>query len=204
MLLFPILSFATNNSLEDLIKQKKQQWLIETQKYKEILNPTIENLKKEANEVKKFFYYENNKLKFNYEAYLHYLEDKHNKRILKNNKEKIYIAMSSSVPVDIWKRYICFVENNHLKAIFVLRGFIGGIKSGIKPTLSFIKKLIEGWSCPGSLKTVHNVEIDIDPWIFRKSHLNQVPAVIFNNKVSLGDYSLKWHLEKLGINTNLK
>jgi len=100
--------------------------------------------------------------------------------------------------------YICQVEDLKLNAKFVLRGFIGGIKRGIKPTLNFIQKLIKGWSCQGKTKDIHNVEIDIDPWVFRKYGVTQVPAVIYNGKISYGDYSLEWHLERLGLRVQTK
>ena len=159
----------------------------------------IKGIKQKALEIRKFFRRaQNGTLSFDYSAYINYIKHKQDRRIeRKVMNGTVYIAMSSSVPKKVWQRYICYVENNKLRAVFVLRGFIGGIKSGIKPTLKYVRSLIDGWSCPGKTQTVHKVEIDIDPWIFRKYGINRVPAVIYKGKVSYGDWSLDWHLEKL-------
>jgi len=159
----------------------------------------IKDIKREALQIRRFFYRtENGSLRFDYSAYIYYIKHKQNGRIEKTVANgTVYIAMSSSVPREVWQRYICYAENRRLKTVFVLRGFIGGIRSGIKPTLKYVKSLIEGWSCPGKTQKIHKVEIDIDPWIFRKYGINRVPAVIYKGKVSYGDWSLDWHLEKL-------
>ena len=147
-------------------------------------------------------FWDNKTNSFDYEGYIEWLRSKNKTSAITSNKPvevkgKIYILMSSSVPDIVWKNYICYVENNHLNAVFVLRGFIGGIKNGIKPTLNYIQHLIKGWSCKGKTSTIHNVEIDIDPRLFEKYGINRVPAVIYNGKISYGDWSLDYHLEKL-------
>jgi len=182
---------------------QNQKELIE--RYKRELKPQIRNLLKEANETKEFFEYRNGTIHFDYEGWVSKLEKKHSRRIEEAQRGgRVLILMSSSVPLEVWKNYVCFVEENKLPAVFVLRGFVGGIKSGIKPTLNFVRKLIEGWSCPGKIQKVHKIEIEIDPWAFRKFGIKEVPAVIYKDKVSTGDWSLEWHLERLGYPAELR
>jgi len=203
------LEFSTSQKkvLEKLLNKARKEYGNYTRSYQKWLNPQVSSLRKEAKEIAKFFYRDKEgNLRFDYQGYLEYIKGKNYRRIkLAQKKQKtVLILMSSSVPLQVWKTYICQVEDLKLKAKFVLRGFIGGIKSGIKPTLNFIQKLIKGWSCQGRTKDVHNVEIDIDPWVFRKYRINQVPAVIANGKISYGDYSLEWHLERLGLRVQTK
>ena len=196
------LSPSQKKDLEDLLKKSRQEYGNYTTGYQTWLKPKISSLRKEAKEVAKFFYRDKEgNLHFDYQAYLEYVKGKNYRRIeLAQKKRKtVLILMSSSVPIEVWKAYICQVEDLKLNAVFVLRGFIGGIKSGIKPTLNFVQKLVKGWSCQGQTKEVHNIEIDIDPWVFRKYKVNKVPAVVANGKISYGDYSLEWHLERLGL-----
>jgi hypothetical protein len=180
-------------------------------KIEELKNSTLsEDVKKllERNKKEGLYigshFWDNKTNTFDYEGYMAWLKSRKTTSSLPSKKPvdikgKIYILMSSSVPDVVWRNYICYVEHNHLrsKAIFVLRGFIGGIRNGIKPTLKYVQHLIKGWSCKGETSTTHSVEIDIDPRIFEKYGVSEVPAVIYNGKVSYGDWSLGYHLEKL-------
>lgn len=156
------------------------------------------------------------------------LEYKDGRVIVKQerNKEKktnlsqgefIYIFMSSSVPISVWKTYAKNIEDFGLtdKSSLVLRGCIGGCRY-IKPTLEFISKVLEIDRDRQGIKA----EVWIDPLLFRRFNIQRVPCVVYvrgqelmdntlsagleeNIKtkgqyfISCGDWSLKYHLEEL-------
>ena len=113
------------------------------------------------------------------------------KRML-NAENPVLVFMSSSVPKEIWERYMDFVEKKNIPAVFLLRGCIGGCKY-IRPTIEFLKSLI----ILGENK-YRKVEVAIDPLLFRKYSVKEVPCVVWNGKKSCGDWSFEYHLRVLG------
>jgi len=115
------------------------------------------------------------------------------KRIRKMVKSEspILVFMSSSVPKEVWVGYMDFVEEKDIPAVFLLRGCIGGCRF-IRPTIEFLKALvIKG-------ESYREVEIAIDPTLFRKYEISEVPCVVWQEKKSCGDWSFEYHLEVLG------
>jgi hypothetical protein len=126
-----------------------------------------------------------------------------------------YLLMSSSVPKSVWKSYADFVENAKLedKVVFVLRGCVGGC-TYIKPTLEFLMDILKDGD------RERNIGIWIDPFIFRRFGVKEVPCLVMvkgdqlvdvelspgrldNLKVrgkewiSCGDWSLGWHFREI-------
>jgi hypothetical protein len=126
-----------------------------------------------------------------------------------------YLLMSSSVPKSVWKGYADFVEDAKLedKVVFVLRGCIGGC-TYIKPTLEFLQDILKDGD------RERNIGLWIDPFIFRRFGVREVPCLVMvkgdqlmdvelspgrldNLKVrgkewiSCGDWSLGWHFREL-------
>ncbi len=135
-----------------------------------------------------------------------------------SRKDRIYIFISSSIPKHILIEYAKQIVDLGLenRAVMVLRGCIGGCKY-IKPTLKWISSILHE---EGKNKNGLPVAIWIDPLLFRMYKINQVPCVVFAEKVnvfqpelseglkynlrnipeaaiSCGDWSLEYHLKKL-------
>jgi len=117
------------------------------------------------------------------------------KSFLQNNR--IYIFMSQSVPMDIWHTYGKLIYDKKLtNTSMVLRGCIGGSCTKIAPTGEFIVKL---------KKYDKNSEISpniiIDPLLFRKYNISQVPCVVFAQDTQTKDLALS---EGIAENFNAK
>jgi hypothetical protein len=132
-----------------------------------------------------------------------------------SNGTAFYLLMSSSVPKSIWRNYADFVERAKLedKVVFVLRGCVGGC-TYIRPTLEFLQDILKDG------ERERNIGIWIDPFIFRRFGVKEVPCLVMvkgdqlvdvelspgrldNLKVrgkewiSCGDWSLGWHFKQL-------
>jgi hypothetical protein len=126
-----------------------------------------------------------------------------------------YLLMSSSVPKSVWRSYADFVERAKLedRVVFVLRGCVGGC-TYIRPTLEFLQDILKDGN------RERNIGIWIDPFIFRRFGVKEVPCLVMvkgdqlvdvelspgrldNLKVrgkewiSCGDWSLGWHFKQL-------
>lgn len=107
----------------------------------------------------------------------------------------LYIFMSSSVPLSIWRIYarnIYKMKQNHI--LLVLRGCIGGcVGKNFMKTEAFIHKVLYQ----------HGKEVIapvvLDPYIFRYYGVNRVPEFIFARHVNLIDPNVT-----AGVNLNLK
>lgn len=85
---------------------------------------------------------------------------------------EIIIFVSSSMGIDAIREYIRDADKSGLinSKKVLLRGFVDGAKS-VQPTINFLHRLIEDFE-------IQNVEIEIDPTIFRKYEVNTVPTFI--------------------------
>ena len=123
--------------------------------------------------------------------------------------ERIYIFMSSSVPMVTWNNYAEDIDKiRDPNIVMVLRGCIGGCQR-IRPTLEFIQKIIvpggfssvdtsrDGWE--EELRTrARRIQIWIDPLLFRYYGVEEVPCIVYAKDVHpLDDLSegLKENLE---------
>jgi type-F conjugative transfer system pilin assembly protein TrbC len=140
-----------------------------------------------------------------------------------NQHERIYILVSSSVPLSTLRSYMSALDKlADPRASMVMRGFVGGMKY-LKPTIEFVAKVrsVEPDCNPatGRCKMFKGV-FNIDPLIFRRYGVTQVPAVIYVPSLSVvnpglsegitaaarvegpyyvshGDARLEYHLEKI-------
>jgi len=118
-------------------------------------------------------------------------------------EEKIYICISSSIPLTTLRAYAADLDKlKDPNIILVMRGFVNGMEK-IEPTLDFIRKILI--KHPGNGFNSHNVRkinIEIDPLIFRRYHINEVPAFIYTNKITkeayilYGDVKLRYAIQK--------
>jgi hypothetical protein len=149
------------------------------------------------------------------------------KQAVLQQDERIYIFMSSSVPKVVWIEYAKMLDKaGEPNIVMVLRGCIGGCKY-IKPTIGFIKSIIipdlatvsQDDILNGNVKQL-NVQIWIDPLLFRTYHITRVPCFVYvkglqiketglsegwnpnieqvtENTKSLGDWNFDYHLKQL-------
>lgn len=88
--------------------------------------------------------------------------------------ERIYIFISSSIPEETLKSYANAIHKLKDRNItMVLRGCVGGC-SKLMPTVQFVQKII----APSEDNQLQ-VEVLIDPYLFRYYHIDTVPAILF-------------------------
>ena len=93
--------------------------------------------------------------------------------------EQIYIFISSSMPISTIRNYVQDVAYlNDPNIIFVLRGFIGGVKKA-KPTLKFTRDIIK--KDPGCTRSCdrYNVKVQVNPLMFSRYNIDRVPAILY-------------------------
>lgn len=127
--------------------------------------------------------------------------------------DRLFVFVSSSVPLETLRRYASDLEK--INGVMVLRGMIGGLKNA-KPTIAFMQKVTQvDPACVGDC-AVRDITITIDPIMFSKFGITQVPAValskdfdfgmycdeddpekkqVFDSVVTYGDSSLAYHLQ---------
>lgn len=94
--------------------------------------------------------------------------------------DRLFICISSSMPINELRNYVKQVAYLRAKDIvFVMRGFIGGVKY-MTPTIRFFYNMVKiNPSCQGLNCKTYNVMLDVDPLVFRKYHIDRVPAFVF-------------------------
>lgn len=135
-------------------------------------------------------------------------------------KNRIYVFMSESVPIEIWNTYGTYMSDNKLiNSSLVLRGCVGGNCEKIKPTADFILSINKH-----DKNHEINPNVIIDPMLFRKYNITRVPCVVYAEDVktidlrmsegndenfsakniykSCGDWSLEYHLRELQKQSN--
>ena len=132
-----------------------------------------------------------------------------------NEDEKIYLFISSSVPLSTLRTYVRDLDKlNDPNIVVVLRGFVGGMQK-IRPTLEFIESmLVKDSACrvgDGKQCDVYQANIQIDPLVYRKFNIQQVPALAYVENISnnansfdepeamifYGDVSLDYALDQI-------
>lgn len=130
--------------------------------------------------------------------------------------ERVIVAISESIPNEVIKNYFKSLGENYDDVLFVLNGFIGNNPKKIMPTLKYVNDLLSKDNKDEKDKFLFRV--DVNPKIFSKYKLNEVPAIIFiknynpymeiqgngnddkSNEevyVSYGDSNIKYVLEKI-------
>lgn len=173
---------------------------------RERLKKQVQNLQRKALEETQDLRYDNGKI---------LVEERPKGKLFLSDRERLYIAMSSSVPKHVWKSYAKAIEDYGLsdKAFLVLRGCIGGC-TYIKPTLNFIQDILTQG------KSQIRAEVHIDPLVFRRFGIDRVPCFIFvegddlinpelsaglsenlkskgRHYISCGDWAFSWHMQEL-------
>lgn len=110
--------------------------------------------------------------------------------------ERVYLFISSSMPVETLRAYARTLDKAaDTKITMVMRGFIGGASKAL-PTMEFIAKVLvkeqdcfdRSYRAGGSIECpTFNTEVQIDPNLFTRYRINQVPAVVHATGVSMVD-----------------
>lgn len=111
------------------------------------------------------------------------------------NSERIYIFISSSIPVQTLRNYAADIEKlDDPNIVMVLRGFKDGMKK-MKPTIEFsLSVLKKDPGCDivksGGECALFNMGITLDPLLFRRYGIEQVPAVVYVPHLSVIDAAM--------------
>ena len=128
----------------------------------------------------------------------HYLPSENISSNTSNISGNYILFISSSIPVNTLRAYAHDISENNLPVKMVLKGFVGGM-TRIKPTVQFIKNIIQiDDDCKFDCDT-YNVDINIDPELFGSFNINSVPAFtdLSGGKILFGDADISYLIEKL-------
>lgn len=107
--------------------------------------------------------------------------------------ERIYVFISSSVPLDTLRNYAADLDRLRDPNIsMVMRGFVDGIKH-FKPTLEFLQKVLtRDPKCDFTTQQcdAFRATVNIDPLLFRRYSIGHVPAIVYVKGLSLVDAGL--------------
>ncbi len=107
--------------------------------------------------------------------------------------ERIYVFFSHSVPEQTLKNYLSMIsKTKDPNIVMVMRGFIGGGRK-IVPTKRYIQGLLlEDPACESSQThkcKMYAANIEIDPLLFLRYNIQEVPAVVFATGVAMKNTS---------------
>jgi type-F conjugative transfer system pilin assembly protein TrbC len=105
-------------------------------------------------------------------------------------QERIYLFISSSVPLPTLRHYVQVISSLGERNIrIVMRGFVDGARF-VKPTMAFLKEiLVVDPECnlgPERCNT-YGSQVIIDPPLFGRYHVEKVPAFVYVPSVSVAD-----------------
>lgn len=113
--------------------------------------------------------------------------------------EKLILFISSSMPLSVLRTYVKNIDAlDDPNIMMVLKGFVGGMQT-VRPTLDFLEQLMvkerdcrlsEGKPCD-----VYDANIQIDPLLFSRFGIQQVPAVAYVRNVKMIDARQSMALE---------
>lgn len=98
------------------------------------------------------------------------------------SNDRFYLFVSSSMPLETLRNYAADLSRlNDPRFTIVLRGFVGGAKR-IGPTASFVADVLKtNPDCelgPTKECTMREIPFIVDPQLFRKTGITQVPAMV--------------------------
>lgn len=106
--------------------------------------------------------------------------------------ERVYLFVSSSMPLATLRNYAASVAGMRDRRIMmVMRGFVGGM-TRIQPSIDFVSSVLkEDISCTLNAECrMRQVNLVVDPLLFRRHAIDRVPAVVFAQGVKSGDAAL--------------
>jgi conjugal transfer pilus assembly protein TrbC len=101
--------------------------------------------------------------------------------------ERIYIFISSSMPITTIRNYAEAVDNLGGNITMVMRGFINGMRM-VKPTMKFIEGILkkdETCDLKSENCETFRLEVQIDPILFQRFGIQKVPAIVYAKGVNV-------------------
>jgi type-F conjugative transfer system pilin assembly protein TrbC len=96
--------------------------------------------------------------------------------------ERIYLFISSSMPVSTLRNYAADIDRlKDARITVVLKGFVGGMHY-IKPTIKFVEKiLVKDPACDlsGGECSHFHVPVNVDPLLYSRYGIQSVPAIMY-------------------------
>jgi conjugal transfer pilus assembly protein TrbC len=112
--------------------------------------------------------------------------------------ERIYIFISSSIPIKTLKNYASVLDRlGDPNIVMVMRGFVDGMEY-IKPTIKFVGDILrKDPSCDMTKQKceTYRADFQIDPLLFRRYQIAKVPAVVYATDVNVMDVQMSEGLE---------
>ena len=213
----------TEKSLFSKVSEKDREKLRESIRAVEtyIQSPEFESkLEKEKKKVAELLNLEYFNETYKEDSFYEGLKEAKRSGLLKDD-ERLYVFVSSSLPYETVRN---LVKSSSLllsqNVVFVLRGGIKGL-TYISPTVEWIYKVLvkeEGCNPLKEKCSLYPVKFQIDPFLFRRYGIEEVPAVVYVKGVktefgyseglpetkveefyiSYGDVSLFYHLYVIG------
>ncbi len=139
-----------------------------------------------------------------------------------SKNERIYVFVSSSMPVQTIRNYAASIDKvSYPNIVMVMRGFINGMDD-INSTMAFVSRaLARDANCENgdSPCAMMNANLEIDPLLFKKYEIQEVPTIVYASNVQvlnaggsegieknatvgkfyriMGDAALDYHLETI-------
>jgi conjugal transfer pilus assembly protein TrbC len=136
--------------------------------------------------------------------------------------ERVYVFVSSSMPAETLRNYAASIDKlKDPNIVMVIRGFVNGIDD-IDSTMKFVSSVLTADPLCDTNKTdcpVYSAVIEIDPFLFKRYKVEEVPVVVYAPDVQLrsiygsegieanatvlkyfavrGDAGLDYHLERI-------
>lgn len=209
VILIAILMLFSNASAEGISTDDVKSILDEAEKLQsEIQIEKINNPKAQetAEKAVEYFHSEECQNRINAEStrikkdlFQEYVKEEKGPKKLPDS-ERVYIFISSSMPIPTLRTYALEIEQIGDKNItMVMRGFVGGIEK-FAPTMKFCQQILMiDPACSINDCEGINAEIEIDPNLFRRFGIKEVPAIVYAQNVNLIDPE-----QSAGVESNTK
>ncbi len=108
-----------------------------------------------------------------------------NKGAISNNQfldknEKLFVVISSSMPISTIQNYFRSVEHIKTDVYFVMRGLVGNDPRYMMPTLNFLNSVATKKANTDSNKAEYfDINLDINPKVTSRFNIKHAPAVLF-------------------------
>jgi type-F conjugative transfer system pilin assembly protein TrbC len=145
--------------------------------------------KKNIEQMKQYILYDK---KIDFSKYIPKKLSPNFKNSILGHNEKIYVVISSSMPISTIQNYFKTAQKANRDIVFIIRGFVGNDIRKIKPTLKWMSKILtkNPHKKPSNINR-YNIILQINPKVTQYFKITAVPAVIYVKNYSnfLDDYN---------------
>jgi conjugal transfer pilus assembly protein TrbC len=103
-----------------------------------------------------------------------------------SKNERIYVFVSSSIPIETLRTYATAIDKTQdPNIVMVMRGFLNGMDD-INSTMNFVSRvLLKDPTCDGRNCPMFRANLEIDPLLFRRYKIEEVPSIVYASNVQL-------------------